>query len=276
MASLIPEVLRDMFGLAGASSDAENKQVAVPEKEQPKDKSQQRAPESSPHLLPKPIEGHYANKPTVDELLDTHMTSQYEVASGGVDVTYVAQPAKVVEEIRPLERHTIQPVIHRQREQMEVRQIVQPIKEIDIEPTLVAKVEGEDLNLGTRVVPSTLHPEREVGELAEIEDTTIQYDTEVRETILPPRVEETVHKKILEQIQPVIIKEVIQPTLVEETKNIYETVVERPVITHEIRNALETPIVKIAPEMIVADLRPHPPGEHISDRPGLEFVPPRT
>jgi hypothetical protein len=148
------------------------------------------------------------------------------------------QPQKEIERIREVEIERVQPVVHVDREQTEVRQVVQPILEKEVRPTLITKT-AKEVELGTRQekasgVPTSLEG-RSLGNAPTIQSKTEFLGVEKRREEFNPIVQETVHKKIIEQVTPVVEREVVIPHVIEQTKHIHETVQEKPVITHEIR-----------------------------------------
>jgi hypothetical protein len=151
----------------------------------------------------------------------------------------VEKPMIVREKILPQEKIEVQPVIHREREQLEVHEVVQPLHERDIAATNVryetlpaqvrAEVRESDASFQTKYRDAA---NRYVG----------SYETQpVQREFLSkaPILEEHISKKILEEVQPVLYKETIAPTLIEETQPIYERVVEAPTIFEEVRDTVD-------------------------------------
>jgi len=139
----------------------------------------------------------------------------------------IREKAAVVQEIiRPGVREEIQPVIHREREQLEIREEIQPIYEKSVRGTIVEE----------RQLAPEFKPEVRLGQmpvLAEGPRGGVVVEAEQREVLMnAPIVEEVVHRKIIEEIQPVIHREVIAPRVIHETKNIYEKIIEAPVVTY--------------------------------------------
>jgi hypothetical protein len=139
-------------------------------------------------------------------------------------------PTVVKETILPSERVEVQPVVHRDIEQTEVHEVLQPMKEREIaatnvvHTTLPAEVMPE-VHRGTMpVMPRAILPESFVAPVARE-----QFEK-------APIIEETIHKKIIEEVQPVLYKEVVQPVVIEQVQPIYERVVEAPVYLNEERS----------------------------------------
>jgi hypothetical protein len=133
----------------------------------------------------------------------------------------------------------VQPVVHVDREQTEVRQVVQPILEKEVRPTLITKT-AKEVELGTRQekatgLPTPLEGGRSLGAAPAIQSKTEFLGVEKKREEFAPIVEETIHKKIIEQVTPVVEREVVIPHVIEQTKHIHETIQEKEVVTHEIR-----------------------------------------
>ena len=157
-------------------------------------------------------------------------------------VTYTkevqCQPQKEIERIREIEIEKVQPVVHIDREQTEIRQVVQPIIEKEVRPTLITKT-AKEVELGVRQekasgLPTPLEG-RSLGAAPAIQSKTEFLGVEKKREEFAPIVEETIHKKIIEQVTPVVEREVVIPHVIEQTKHIHETIQEKEVITHEIR-----------------------------------------
>jgi len=174
----------------------------------------------------------------------THISNASEVAreirvAPTVVVEKVERPTIVKETILPQEKIEVQPVIHREREQLEVHEVVQPFKERDIAPTVVRQA----------TLPAEMRAEVRESDTAfqtSYREASTRYVPEVhteavrREFVNKPAiVEEHVHKKIVEEIQPVLYKETITPVIIQETQPIYEKVIETPRIVEEMRSVVD-------------------------------------
>jgi len=139
----------------------------------------------------------------------------------------IREKAPVVQEvIKPGLREEIQPVIHREREQLEIREEIQPIYEKNVRGTIVEN----------RSLPAEIRPEVRMGAMPILQQGprgSVVVEAEHREAFVKPAlVEETIHKKIIEEVQPVIHREVIAPRVIHETKPIYEKIVEAPTVSY--------------------------------------------
>jgi len=160
--------------------------------------------------------------------LETGMRN-LSMAAPIVDVEQRELPTVVKETVIPQERIEVQPIIHRDIEQTEVREVVQPIREREITPTEVLRT----------TLPSSVLPEVHRGEMP-IPRATILPETFVapissEQVERAPIIEETIHKRIIEEVQPVLYKEVVRPVLVEQVRPVYEKIVEAPVVIREER-----------------------------------------
>jgi hypothetical protein len=131
---------------------------------------------------------------------------------------------KVLEKIHKIETTRVQPIIHRDRYQVEVHQIVQPIVEKVTKATVLEIKPPISEELGTRVVEATfeaappavagtqvLSPAQPLPVPAESRSEVVSVVRRHEE--LPPIVEETVHRKIVERITPLILKEIVLPNM---------------------------------------------------------------
>jgi len=147
------------------------------------------------------------------------------------DVQVEKRTPVIREVIHPFEKHEVNPIIYREREQMEVRQIEQPIYEtVRRDAQLLQK----DLPPETRPVvqnPSGDFDMRYQEGLSRYK-SSVEYAPMERDTITkPPVVIETIRKHIREEIQPVIYRETYEPHVIQETLPIYEKVVEQPILS---------------------------------------------
>jgi hypothetical protein len=175
-------------------------------------------------------------------------TTKQKPATTGEKVTKVEPgiaavetlPATKQETIRHVEIEKVQPVIHRQREQTEIKQVIQPIEKKVVAPSSLTVKEEEHIDLGRREEqPSQMPLEGTPGEAPLVTSKVEKVGTEKHIAVAQPKVTEVLRKNIVEQIQPVILQETVVPHVTEQTQHFYEKVVEKPVVTHEIK----TPIV---------------------------------
>jgi len=145
----------------------------------------------------------------------------------------VSKEAILQEKIKPVETIEVQPVIHRQREQMELHQINENINQTEVLPTvyrdkeLPAQFVGEFREDDKKVTEKYLEANSELR-------NTMEVDVVKRIRIVKePIVEEHVHKTIVEVVQPIIHKETFAPVVIRETLPLYEKVVEAPTLSIE-------------------------------------------
>jgi hypothetical protein len=153
-------------------------------------------------------------------------------------IVTVPKEAVIREHIHPVEKIEIQPVVHRDRQQMEVHQITQPIVEREVLPAVVKEAELPAQYIG-EFIENDASSERRYEEGAARYESSVDVDGIKRIRIIKePIVEETIHKTIIEEVQPVIYKETIAPVVIKETLPLYEQVREAPVIIQEERTEL--------------------------------------
>jgi hypothetical protein len=152
---------------------------------------------------------------------------------------HIEKPVIVKEKILPQEKIEVQPIIHREREQLEVHEVIQPMHEKDIAPTLV-----KHATLPAQVRPDIRESDAQFQ--SKYKEATTRYIPEIQTQPVAreffnkaPIVEEHISKKIVEEVQPVLYKETVTPVLIEETQPIYERVVEAPTIFEEIRQPVD-------------------------------------
>jgi len=136
--------------------------------------------------------------------------------------------AIVKEIIHPTEKIEIQPVVRREREQVEVRELNQPILEKASLPTKIReeilpeerKVMGP---LSAEAIEEPLRRAKEGLAPSRIREVAVRTVEEK-----PPIVEESIRKKVYEEIVPIVERHVTEHQIIKEKKPIYEKVVEGP------------------------------------------------
>jgi hypothetical protein len=146
-------------------------------------------------------------------------------------VSVIERVPVIHEQIREMEREVVQPVINREREQVEIHQITQPLHQREIRPTIVEQrtLQEEErpvIREQPRSVAPTQAPLQSSSVVAPVMREVFQQQ---------PIVEEVVHRTIREEIQPVLYRETIVPRVIQEMKPIYEKIVEAPRIFKEER-----------------------------------------
>jgi len=131
------------------------------------------------------------------------------------------------ERIHPVQKEEIQPVIYREREQLDVRQVTQMMHETQIQPTLIQQRElpaerrEAIVERGAPIAENFIAASREV-------DVTLR-----TQVVHAPIVNEVIKKTIIEEIQPVLERDIITSTVIQNTQPIYEKIVEAPLVTRE-------------------------------------------
>jgi len=136
----------------------------------------------------------------------------------------------IQERIHPVEKEEIQPIIYREREQLDVKQVTQMLHETQIEPTIIQQ----------RELPAERR-EAIIERGAAIEENiilpSVHRDATLRtQQIHAPIVEETIKRTVIEEIQPVLERDVFVPTVIQNTQPIYEKIVEAPTVYREVRD----------------------------------------
>eukprot|EP01117_Protostelium_nocturnum_P018424 TRINITY_DN76_c0_g2_i1.p1 TRINITY_DN76_c0_g2~~TRINITY_DN76_c0_g2_i1.p1 ORF type:complete len:221 (-),score=85.75 TRINITY_DN76_c0_g2_i1:76-663(-) len=142
-------------------------------------------------------------------------------------VEVIQKETVVHEHIHPVEKEEIQPVIYREREQLEVKQVTENLHETEVKPTLVqqrelpAEVRAPLVEKAAPIAENVVLPTMDVDATLK----TVQVNA--------PIVNETVKKTIIEEVQPVLERDVVTSTLIQETQPIFEKVVEAPILQKE-------------------------------------------
>jgi len=143
----------------------------------------------------------------------------------------------VHERIHPVQKEEIQPVIYREREQLDVKQVTQLLHETQIQPTLVQQrelapqVREAVVERSAPITENYVAPSREV-------DATLR-----SQVVHAPIVNEVIKKTIVEEIQPVLERDIIQSTVIQNTQPIFEKFVDAPQVYRETRVVQDRGIV---------------------------------
>jgi len=165
-------------------------------------------------------------KPLASEPL-RDLSSQTILRNEPVHHQVIQKDVVVHERIHPIQKEEIQPIVYREREQLDVKQVTQMLHETEIQPT---RVEHRDLPAERReavVMRGAPIPENHV-ESSKIVDSTIR-----TQVVHQPIVNEIVKKSVIEEVQPVLERDVIVPQVVQTTMPIYEKIVEAPHVYRE-------------------------------------------
>jgi len=167
------------------------------------------------------------NVPATSVGSQTFVEQRAPLVTSLAPVVEVIEKAAVIQEvIKPGVREEIQPIVHREREQLEIREEIQPIYEKTVRPTLVEE----------RQLAPEIRPEVRQGAMPVIAEgprsSTLVEQEHIEVLTKAPIIEEIVHKKIIEEVQPVIYRETVAPKVIKEVQPIYEKIVEAPVVTY--------------------------------------------
>jgi len=160
------------------------------------------------------------------------------------------RPAVIREIIHPSEKLELNPIIYRERELTEIRQVEQPIYETFRKPLVVVEKSGPAENR------PVIQPQRSDFDLKYREGldrykSSVEYAPVETETITKaPVVIETIRKQVREEIQPVIFREIYEPHLIKETRPIYEKIIEAPTLYRVSNLPLQKGEVLLAPDVL--------------------------
>jgi len=130
----------------------------------------------------------------------------------------------IQERIHPVQKEEIQPIIYREREQLDVKQVTQMLHETQIHPTIIQQRELPAQRREAVVERGAAITENFVAASREVDAVT---RTQV---VHAPIVQEVIKKTIIEEIQPVLERDIIQSTVIQNTQPIYEKIVEAPTV----------------------------------------------
>jgi len=133
----------------------------------------------------------------------------------------------VHERIHPMQKEEIQPIIYREREQLDVKQVTQMMHETQIQPTMVQHMELPAERREAIIERSAPIAENYV-ESSRVIDATAR-----TQVVHAPIVEEVIKKTIVQEVQPVLERDVIVPSVVQTTVPIYEKIIEAPHVYRE-------------------------------------------
>jgi hypothetical protein len=125
------------------------------------------------------------------------------------------------EHIHPVETEEIQPIIHRQREFREIREVEVPVQERTVKETGIIERELPPEHRPEVVIASSAPSTRRDMK------PQVEYDQPERRKIVKPAIiEETIYRTVREEVQPMIEREVVEPRIIKETLPIYEKIIE--------------------------------------------------
>jgi hypothetical protein len=156
------------------------------------------------------------------------LTEEKLVIAEPVNLETIEKDVVVHEHIHPIQKEEIQPVIFREREQLEIKQVTENLHETQVEPTLVEQRELAPLVKETVVEESAAIPEN-------IAIPSVDRDVTLKSVqVNAPLVNETIKKTIVTEVQPVLEKDLVVPVLIQETQPVYEKIIEAPVVIKEV------------------------------------------
>lgn len=175
---------------------------------------------------------------TNERIAEQNILNQQGLAGIPVKETIVHDVKLVEEKVHMHEEQHVQPILTRDIEQKEVRQVIQPMHETTVLPTQRATgtMAGEERLINNdRMVAPQVVPEA----------VRIQGEANVNVVQHAPIVEERIHKQVIEEVQPVLYRDVIQNKEVIITQPIHERIVEAPIVIQETRTMVERGVIEL-------------------------------
>jgi len=161
----------------------------------------------------------------------TTTTTQQSATAATVE-RRVADAALAEERLHIREKEIIQPVITRDIDQTEIRQVVQPVHEEKILDTQlrekVLATQNIEKDMSRPVAPIVVPTARS------------ETDKQTQRVEQAAIIEERIHKKIIEDVQPVIYRDVVQNEEVLIKQPIHEHIVEAPIVTTTTATIIES------------------------------------
>jgi len=149
------------------------------------------------------------------------------------------EKAPIIEETsHHREVEVVQPVVHREREQQEVHQVVENIFEREVRPTTL--MERELPAVYKADVVKAKIDEAKLYSVTDLKPAVIVAPVETERVVKEPIVIETLKKKVIEVVQPVIHRETFETNVTYSTQPIFEKVIEEPVVVREVVNVDRT------------------------------------
>jgi len=121
----------------------------------------------------------------------------------------------VREHIHNLAKEEIQPIIHREREQTNVKQITQLLHETEVKPIIV-----QEEQLPAQVRPPLLMQSEVIESNTPLPSMTVDATMKSVEN-MEPIINETIRRIVVEEIQPVIEQDTVSVTILKQTLPVY-------------------------------------------------------
>ncbi|PRP87026.1 hypothetical protein PROFUN_04762 [Planoprotostelium fungivorum] len=137
-----------------------------------------------------------------------------------------------VANVTKVEKEEIQPIIYREREQLEIRQITREEHERTVEATIV-----QQNTLAPNVLPVKFEGSTEAVTREIYESSSLIEVAQRQQVTLPAKVVDTTVYTNVVEVQPVIQRNILEPVTILQTRPIYEKIVEAPVLVQ--RQAIE-------------------------------------
>jgi len=173
---------------------------------------------------------HFGGMSTLGQETFNVLPENIQVNALPAQVVCQEKPAVIREVIHPSEKHEVNPIIYREREQTEIRQVEQPIYESFRKPIVFTEKALPAENRPT-IQPQASDFDLKYREGLDKYKSSLEYAPVETETITKaPVIIETIRKQVREEIQPVIFREIYQPHVIKETRPIYEKIIEAPTL----------------------------------------------
>jgi len=168
---------------------------------------------------PKLIQMDYAQRLDREKLLEQ-----------GIDVETRTNNPITEEIIRPIQRTEVQPLVTLDRQQIEIHQMILPLKTQEELPPTIEERRLEEIE--REIHESDDAFKEQYKELVEKMVPKVQVgDVEHVRVVKPPIVKQFIHRKVIEEVQPIIHQETIATHIIRQTLPIHEKLFEAPVLS---------------------------------------------
>ncbi|PRP88450.1 hypothetical protein PROFUN_03167 [Planoprotostelium fungivorum] len=181
----------------------------------------------------KPINKMEANTAVTNNIAVTEAVATQGLTEAPVKTLTQEKPVVVQETIHPVEKVQVQPIIYREREQLEVHQITQKLHQTHIMSPIVERqiLEPQYRNTSADQVSELESIKAQLAGREDVESYEVIEEADVTRVrvIKRPIIQESRKRTIVEEVQPVIIRDTISHEKEVESLAVFEKIVMVPI-----------------------------------------------
>jgi len=149
-------------------------------------------------------------------------------------IASVEKPPIVQQILHPMRVEEVQPIIQRQRERTQIKQVIAPIIQREERAPLISsrQLPGETRPVVYNSPSQEFNTSYQQGLPAPTNTSTV---VQIQRVLKQPIIQESVKQNIIEEIYPVVHRDIYQPEIIKETLPVFERVVEPPTLLREER-----------------------------------------